>query len=120
MSLAETQELMRTMQELMVLLGHVEAKTTRLNDELPRTKETMGTFRELERVAVRYLALARRMGLPDDSTKAIEVLSRLVVLAGMAQMSFNMLMRMTPYGWLMGVAGIAMTGLSFYDSLTGV
>jgi hypothetical protein len=112
MSLAETQELMRTMQQLMSLLNGVEAKTTQINSDLPRTKSSLATFNQLERVAIRYLAIARRMGLPDEATQVIQVLSELIVMIRMAQMSMNMLMIGTPFGWAMGAAGLIMVGLS--------
>jgi hypothetical protein len=112
MSLAETQELMRTMQQLMSLLNGVEAKTTKINSDLPQTKSSLATFNQLERVAIRYLAIARRMGLPDEATQAVQVLSELVVMIRMTQMSMNMLMLGTPFGWAMGAAGLIMVGLS--------
>jgi hypothetical protein len=115
MSLAQTQELMRTMQELMTLLNGVEARTAKITSDMPQTKQSLATFSQLERVAVRYLALAKRMGLPDNVTQAVDVLSRLVVMARMAQMSFDMLMMGTPFGWAMGLAGLAMTTVSVVD-----
>jgi hypothetical protein len=111
---------MQVLQEIMALLNNVEFKTTKLNTELPQTKETMATFRELERVAVRYLAIARRMGLPENATHAIQILSQMVVVIAMVQMSSNMLMRSTPYGWVMGMAGLILSGLSAYDTITGI
>jgi hypothetical protein len=119
MSLAETQELMRTMQELMALLNSVEAKTEKISSEMPQTKANFTAFNQLERVALRYLALSRRMGLPDEAARATEVVSRLLTTLRMAQMSMNMLMLNTPVGWLMGIAGLAMTGFAVYDSMVG-
>jgi hypothetical protein len=112
LSLGETQELMRTMQELMSLLNGVEAKTTKINSDLPQTKSSLATFSQLERVAIRYLAITRRMGLPDAVTQATQILSELLVLIRMTQMSYNMLMLSTPFGWAMGAAGLIMVGLS--------
>jgi hypothetical protein len=120
MSLAETQELMRTMQELMALLNGVEQKTATLNADLPRTKDNLATFQQLERVAVRYLSLVRRMGLPDEAQKQIEFLSRIIVTIRMVQISYNMLVAGTPLGILSGIAGIAMAGMSLYDTMEGV
>ena len=119
MSLIETRELMETMKELISLLGTVEAKTDKINNDLPKTKNTLGTFRELERVVLRYLVLARKIGVSDDVNKAIDIVSRLILLLTMAQMSMNMLMRGTPAGVLMGIAGVGMTALSMGNPLEG-
>jgi hypothetical protein len=59
------------------------------------------------------------MGLPEGVAQATEILSRLVVTIRVVQMSYNMLMLGTPFGWAMGAAGIAMSGLSLYDSVAG-
>jgi hypothetical protein len=109
MSLAETQELMRTMQELMSLLNGVEAKTTQLNSEAPTTEKTLTNFRQLERVSLRYLAIARQMGLPGEAEKTIQILSQLLVMIRMVQMSMTMMASGTPFGLLMGVAGMIMS-----------
>jgi hypothetical protein len=114
MSLAQTQELMATLKELTSLLSGVEAKTTKINSEMPQTKNSLATFSQLERVALRYLVISRKLGLPDSINNAMQ-LSQLVVMVRMAQMSINMLMLGTPFGWAMGAAGLIMTGLSVTD-----
>ena len=119
MSLAETQELMRTMQELMTLLQGVEAKTEKLNADYPRTKETLATFRQLERLALRWLVLAKQMGLPDDATRAIDTIAKLIVVLRMAQMSLNMMMMSNPVTALIGVAGIIGTAATLPSMLEG-
>ena len=115
MSYAETQQIMADLKEIMALIDGVTIKTERLNTNLPRTKETLSTFKDIERVALRYLALARRMGLPEDIERATQALSELIVMIRMAQMSYTMLTAGTPIGLLMGVAGISMTVLSASD-----
>jgi hypothetical protein len=115
MSLAQTQELMATLKELTSLLSGVEAKTTKINSEMPQTKNSLATFSQLERVALRYLVISRKLGLPDSINNAMQQLSQLVVMVRMAQMSINMLMLGTPFGWAMGAAGLIMTGLSVTD-----
>ena len=119
MSLVETRALMDTMKELINLLSNVEAKTEKINNDLPKTKNTLGTFRELERVVLRYMVLAKRIGVSDDINKAIDIVSRLILLLTMAQMSMNMLMRGTPTGILMGIAGVGLTALSMGNPLEG-
>jgi hypothetical protein len=115
MSYAETQQIMADLKEIMALIDGVTIKTEKLNTNLPRTKETLSTFRDIERVALRYLALSRRMGLPEDIEKATQTLTELIVMIRMAQMSYTMLTAGTPIGLLLGAAGIAMTALSASD-----
>lgn len=115
MSLAETQELMATMKELVALLSEVETKTAKLIAETPQI-ETAGTsFRQVERVALRYLTLARRMGLPNEVAQATQVISQLIIMIRMAEMSLNMLSKATPFGIALGAAGLLMTALSATD-----
>jgi hypothetical protein len=115
MSYAETQQIMADLKEIMALIDGVTIKTEKLNTNLPRTKETLSTFKDIERVALRYLALSRRMGLPEDIEKATQTLTELIVMIRMAQMSYTMLTAGTPIGLLLGAAGIAMTALSASD-----
>jgi hypothetical protein len=112
MSLAETQELMATMKELTALLSGVEAKTDDLIAKTPKIEETATTFRQAERIALRYLAIARRIGLPDQIGQATQVIAELLVMIRMLQMSLTMLELSTPYGWAMGLAGIGSVVLS--------
>jgi hypothetical protein len=115
MSLAQTQELMATMKELMMVLSGVEAKTQKIVSDMPQIKQSLATFSQLERVALRYLVISRRLGLPDNVNNTLQQLSQLVIMIRMAQMSINMLMLGTPFGWAMGAAGLIMTGLSVTD-----
>jgi len=119
MSLAETQEIMQVLQEIMKLLDGVEVKTNKVNQDLPKTKESLATLKQIERVALRYLAITQKMGLPDALQNQIQVMSELLVTVRMLQMSYTMLTSTTPIGVLMGIAGLVMTGFSIYDSLEG-
>jgi hypothetical protein len=116
MSLAETQELMRTMQELMALLGHVEAKTNALIEKTPRIQKAGATFRDAERLAIRYLAIARRMGLPDQIEQATQVISQLVVMIRMLHISVSMISG-GGIGALIGIAGVASVVMTSNDML---
>lgn len=115
MSLSETQEIMSVLQELMDLLNNVEFKTKTLNAELPKTKEALITFSQLERVALRFLTISRRMGLSDNVMQATQRLSQLIIVIRMAQMSYRMLSMTTPYGVLMGIAGGVLTTFAVSD-----
>jgi hypothetical protein len=64
--------------------------------------------------------IVRRLGLPEDVSKATELLSRIVIMIRMAQMSFNLLMLGTPYGWAMGAAGVILTAFSAADTIQGL
>ena len=119
MSLAETQELMRTMKELMALLNNVQAKTEKIVADTPKVKDSLASFKQLERVSLRYLAIVRRMGLPDALQQQIQLLAQLITTVRMLQISYTMLTSTTPIGVLMGVAGVVLTGFSIYDSMEG-
>lgn len=110
---------MQVLQEIMKLLNGVEIKTEKIQKDMPQTTRGLQTFRELERVALRYVALAQRIGVPTEVEKAMDVFSKLIILITMAHMSMNMLMRGTPAGWLMGIAGVAMTAMSMGNPLEG-
>lgn len=119
MSYAETRQIMADLREIMALLDNTTVKSERLVKETPRIRDAADNFMQLERVALRYLTIARRLGLPDEVARATEFLSRLLVVIRMVQISTNMLMLGTPYGWAMGAAGLVLSGLSIYDSTAG-
>lgn len=118
MSLAETQQIMQLCQEIIQLLNTAEIKTGKLIKDLPQTEKVLNNFRQLERVALRYLAIARRMGLPEDAEQAIRIFSQLIVVIRMTQMSLGMLAG-GPLGIAMGAAGLIMAGLSASSMLEG-
>jgi hypothetical protein len=118
LSLGETQELMRTMQQLMALLNGIETKATKLNAEVPKIQATTVSFQQLERVALRYLVLTRQMGLPDEVNKTIQVITKMIILIRMATMALNSMVG-GPIGIAMGVASFAMIGLSAPTLLEG-
>jgi hypothetical protein len=105
--------------ELRTQVEELNRSIDNIEPTLESSSEQLMTFRQLERVALRYLTIAKRMGLPDDVNRAIEFLFRLIVIIRMVQISMNMLMLGTPYGWLMGAAGLVMTGLSMGSVLEG-
>ena len=84
----------------------------------------MSNFRKLELVAVRYLAIARQLGLPDDVSKALNTLSSLIVIMRQVQMTMNLLqIGMGPMGWAMFLASGTLTMMSAasvgYDAMRG-
>lgn len=116
MSLAETQQIMQVLQEIIAILDKVDIKATKVTNDLPKIKRTLTTFRELERLALRYLALTRKMGLPDDVEKQIEVLAKIVVLARMAQISLG-LMSGNPLQVMIGFGGVLTMGMTVKDMM---
>ena len=77
----------------------------------------MSNFNKLEMIAVRYLAIARKMGLPDDVQAAVDAIARLIVLIRSAQIAMDMLMLSNPYTFALGVAGMVMVGFSAVDTM---
>jgi len=118
MSLAETQQIMQVCQEIIKLLDGIEFKTEKLVTEAPRTERIFENFRQLERVAVRYLAIARQLGLPEDAEKTVQLLARIIVMMRMVQASMTM-MTGGPIGVAMGVASMLLAGLSAGSMLEG-
>ena len=116
MSLAETQEIMATLQEIMGLLNGINIRSEKLMDNAPRLTRAASTFHEAERLALRWLAIARRMGLPDQVEQATQVLTQLVVMLRMLQISVG-LMTGGGLGALIGLAGIVSVAMTASDML---
>lgn len=112
MSLAETRELLAVMQELVTLLKQVETTTTKLTNDLPRGKETLTTFRQLERLALRWLVISKNFGLPEDIKNAVDQLAQVIVTIRMLQMSMNMMMSTNPFTVAIGLTGMFTTAIS--------
>jgi hypothetical protein len=116
MSLAETQELMRTMQELIALLDSVETRTDKLIDNAPKVGRAGDTFHQAERLALRFLAITRKMGLPDQIEQATQVVSQLVVMFQMLLISSSMITG-GGLGALIGIAGVVMVSMNASDMM---
>jgi hypothetical protein len=119
MSLSQTRELLSILIEINAILKNVTVKTKEIEQKTSVVKENLINFRELERVALRYLVLSRRIGLPEDAARATEMLSRIIILIRMAQMSYHALMLGTPVGFLMGIASIGLTSFATFDTMQG-
>ena len=77
----------------------------------------MSNFRKLEMIAVRYLAIARRMGLPEDVQAAVDAIARMIVMIRQAQLAFSMLYAgMGPPGWAMFAGSTILLGFSVADT----
>ena len=115
-SLGDIQQIHGMLQEISRLLDEVDTKT-----EIVTTKSasTTRSLMQLEQVTLRYLVLARSMGLPDDVDNAIQLVTRLITTIRMAQLSINMLMASNPITSAIGVAGLIMTVATLPDMLAG-
>lgn len=91
----------------------VDRITLKLNSNL------MSSFQRFEQVALRYLALARRMGLPEDVEQAVNRVMRLVTALRMLQLASSLMLATNPVTFALGAAGFGMGVLSFGDALVG-
>jgi hypothetical protein len=107
MSLAETQQIYDVLVQIDAILKGIEVKTVALQQRAPAVRENLKTFMQLERLALRYLVLARRMGLPEEYEQAVNAISRLVVSMRMAMISINLMMASNPVTMAIGFAGLA-------------
>jgi len=82
--------------------------------------QAVESFRELEQVALRYLALSHRLGLPDDLDNAMAVAARAIITLRQLEMTIKTLdlaMAGSPMGWAMFAATAAFTAISFVDTI---
>jgi hypothetical protein len=119
MSFAETQQIMADLKEIMALIDGVTIKTEKVVQNTPKIRESLSAYTQLERITLRYLTVARKMGMPDDVQQQMQLISQLIVTVRMLQMSYTLLASTTPLGIIMGVAGLALSGFAIYDSLEG-
>jgi len=119
--MSQIQEAYQTLTEIDQLLADIELKITNITgaETTQRLEQNLNTFRQLERLALRYLTLARRMGLPEDVGAAIDFLARLVVAIRMAHISISMMMATNPLTAAIGVAGLIGTAVTMTDSFAG-
>jgi len=76
----------------------------------------MENFNKLEAVALRYISIARNMGLPDNVQESINLMTRAIVIMRQAQMTMHLLqLEMGPIGWAMFIASGTLTMISAAD-----
>jgi hypothetical protein len=117
--LGEVREMYDLLTQIDAILRGINLATDKIERKAPIVKEQLTSFRELERIALRYLVIARRVGLPEDVQVATETLSRLVIMMRMAQMAMTAFERGTTAGLLLSIAGWVMIGFSAYDMMRG-
>jgi len=78
--------------------------------------EAVEGFRELEEVVLRYLVIARRIGLPDNAEAAIQKIMQFIVAVRTLDITLKMFQaELGPIGWATLAASATITGLSFYE-----
>lgn len=113
----------RTLKQIDQLLSDIELKINKITGTGTGQAGGIGggalsSLKSLERVALRYLAVVRQIGLPEDAEQLIQVVTRIIVVIRMAQISLASLAG-GPFGIAMGAAGLLLTGLSAGSMLEG-
>jgi len=85
-----------------------------LQPQLERAPRQLETFKQLERVAFRYLTLVRRAGLPENAEELIRVGTRIIVVFRQMQIAGTMLFA-GPVGVLLGIATLALAHLTLME-----
>jgi len=112
-SLSDIQQIHGMLQEISRLLDEVDTKTDTVTR---KTGTSTDSLRKLETVALRYLAITRRMGLPEDAEAFIQLITRMIVALRMLDITLKMVQAdMGPVGWATLIASGIYTGLAFYD-----
>lgn len=120
--MSEIQESYALLMQIDKLLADIELRIQNIERQEPRLRENLVTLRQLERVALRYVALARRISGSEDADRVLQVLSRILIIMRMLEMSGSMIvggfMTGGPLGAVMiggGIAGVAMAQASMLE-----
>lgn len=124
MSFAETRQIMADLQEIMQLLQKADIKSDKLSEKTPKLEKTGATLQQTERLALRYLSIARRMGLPDEIEAATQIIATLIVMFRMLHISASLISG-GGIGALIGIAGIITVTMTAndmvgYDNMRGI
>ena len=117
--MSEIQEAYATLQEIDRLLAGIELKIRMIEGVQPKLEDTLETFRDIERLALRWLVLARRMGLPEDMDAAVGTVARVISALRMLDISINLMLASNPYTAAIGVAGLIGSAMTMNDMLAG-
>jgi hypothetical protein len=102
-------------------LEQVKAILEELKPTIRGAKDEVSNFLVLEAVARRYLILARRLGLPSEAMRAVNVLSKITVAAQQARIAYTALLSATgPVGLAFAGAGILLANLAAADIMTDI
>ena len=114
MSAGEVAELYKTLQEIDVMLGHIEVKVDGIKTE---AGHATGNIRELEYVLYRTLSILSRMGLPPEIDAGIAKMQRMIFTIRVLHSAMQYLTNdpTTPFGVAMGVISIGSALISMSD-----
>ena len=112
-NIQQTYALLQQMYELMQKI-EIQGKQTER-----QTTRNIDSFKQLESVAMRYMLIARRLGLPEGADAFLQKISMMI----MAMHQLRIVLAITkaeliaagPIGWLAFGASAAYTALSFYS-----
>lgn len=107
------------LQEIDRLLADIEAKIDTIEQKRPKLESTLQTFQQVERLALRWLVIARRMGLPEEVNGAISKIAQLISAIRMLQISMSLLYATNPLTAAIGVAGLIGSVMTFSDVFAG-
>lgn len=80
------------------------------------TSEAVTNIAELNRGLTTYLALAHRMGLPENIMEGMRLFQQMRIAAETTYRSIMMLYTSTgPVGWAIGLGGLALSGFMAAD-----
>jgi hypothetical protein len=116
-SLSAIQESYSLLVQVDQLLESIEARINSIEMKSPRIERALGSFRDAERIALRFLAIPRKMGLPENIDRMIERIAQLVVVLRMAQIAMGQLALGTLAGALTGGAGFFLVALTGYSNV---
>lgn len=113
----------QVLQQIDKLLAEIELKISRITGEshgkaVAGGPSALTSLKKLEGVALRYIALAQKIGIPAEAERVIQLGAQMLVLMRMMQMSM-MSMAGGPLGIAMGAAGMMLAGLSAASMLEG-
>lgn len=100
------QETYGLLQETDRLLGDIEAKIDAIEGKKHSLNITLETFKDIERLALRWTVLAGRLGLPEDVDNAVGKIARLLSALRMLHISMSLLLSTNPLTAAFGVAGL--------------
>ena len=112
-SLSDIQQIHSMLQEISRLLDEVDTKTDTVTRKTVTSTES---FRQLESVVMRYLIIARRIGLPEGVDNAIQKIAQFIIAVRTLDITLKMFQaNLGPLGWAALGASAIFTGLSFYS-----
>ena len=118
MSAGEADELVIVLHECKVLLAAIDLRMGELTHRVERT-EVFITMQQALRLAWRFQALLRRLGLPEDLDNAIRILNTFTRTVMYAYFASNLLMGTTLYNIGAGMIGMTVAAINLTSMVEG-